>query len=56
MTIPKRPELLMLPSKHGKRSTYTHRGCRCEDCRAAHAQYQRGLRARQAAAKKAAAA
>jgi hypothetical protein len=43
------------PSKHGKRSNYIHKRCRCEECRAVNTKYQRGLRARQAAAKEAAA-
>lgn len=29
---------------HGKRSTYV-RGCRCDDCRAAHAAYERARKA-----------
>ena len=47
--LPKPP-----PSKHGRRSNYIHKRCRCDDCRAVNTQYQRGLRARHAAAKAAA--
>lgn len=33
--------------KHGTRSTYVHYKCRCDECRAAQAKYQRDLYGKQ---------
>lgn len=30
--------------RHGKNSTYINHRCRCEKCKAAHAEYERGRR------------
>lgn len=36
--------------RHGTKNMYTHRGCRCDDCRKAVADYARNLRAAKKAA------
>ena len=34
--------------QHGKRTTYIQWGCRCQECKRANADYQRGARERRA--------
>ena len=49
---PKRDAELRTPLVHGTNSGYSHKGCRCEDCRRAHALACRINRARPGAVRR----